>query len=98
MSERNDILFYNYVGKYCSEFPDAIPGMIQVLNQSIMDKIQKERNAMADIEVALVAATAKRYKTIDKLLLDKLEKVKSSSCVNWESTIEELKKRLGEDK
>lgn len=96
--KRDDAEFYRYVGDYCSEFPDVIPGLIRVLNQSIINKISEEREIRSEIEIALVAATAKRCKRIDKLLLDKLEKVKSSSCINWESTIEELKKRLGNDK
>lgn len=92
--KRNDTVFYEYVGDYCSKFPGVIPGLIRVLNQSIINKINEEREIRSEIEIALVAAVAKKFRNADKLLLDKLEKISKSSCINWESTIDELKKRL----
>lgn len=92
--KRDDSVFFKYVGDYCSDYPDVIPYLVEVLTDSIKIRLEKEYSVRKDIEVALIASLSKKSKSINSILLDKLEKIQPLAFINFQSIIDELKEDI----
>lgn len=74
-----------------SDYPELIGMIPDLINQSIIEAMSKERDLRAKTEVALVWALARRSKAADEDLARALGNIQESSCFNFASTIERLK-------
>lgn len=81
------------VQEYVTAHPDVAAYINDYVAAGLERKLSQAYERAADMEVALVAATTKRYKGADKLILSKLEKWQGKTSLNWNGLIEELKQK-----
>jgi len=82
--------FLSYVSNYVRQNPEIAAKVTDFVQHGLNQALNETRERAIDMEVALVAVTAKRFKGADGLLLSKLKKWEGRTSVNWESLIAEL--------
>lgn len=83
--------FLKGVELYVKANPEVAAHIASHVERGISSALQETRERASDMEAALSVAIAKRYKKRDELILQKLEKWKDKSSLNWTNTINDIK-------
>lgn len=84
--------FLEYIKNYVTANPEVTPYVQEFVARGLTEALRETREMAADMEVALAVTMAKRYRGRDGIVVDKLQKWKDKSSLNWSSTLEMLEK------
>ncbi len=88
----NHSAFLSYVQNYVKDNPDVSPyvsdHVARGLNSYLLDVMERA----TDMEVALSACIAQRFKGRNDFILSKLKKWNGRSALQWDGTIEMMEK------
>ena len=76
--------FLQMVKSYIEEDPEAAAYVADYVQAGLREKLSKAYERAADMEVALSALAAKRYKGADALVKQKLEKWQGKTALCWD--------------
>lgn len=84
--------FLFFVRQYVAEHPEVAAHVADQARIGLQEALSKAYERAADMEVALVAATAKRLNNANNVIVEKLEKWKGKTACRWDDFVAELKK------
>lgn len=90
MSTADVQAFLSAVRAFVVEHPEAAAHVADYARAGLEEALRKASERAADMEVALVAATADRLKNRDAVILDKLKKWQGQTACRWDDVIERL--------
>lgn len=76
--------FLDYVRRYIEKDPEAAAYVADHAQAGLRSALNKAYERAADMEVALSALAAKRYKGADALVKQKLEKWEGKTSLRWD--------------
>ena len=76
--------FLDWVRAYVEADPEAAPHVAGYVQRGLNAALTQAYERAADMEVALAALAAKRYKGADALVLDKLRKWEGKTSLRWD--------------
>lgn len=76
--------FLAFVRTYVEAHPDVAAHVANYAQAGLNAALAIAHERAADMEVALVAATAKKFKGADKVILDKLAKWEGRTSCRWD--------------
>ena len=76
--------FLAFVRSYVAANPDVAAHVANHSQAGLNEALSKAYERAADMEVALVAATSKRFKGAEQVILDKLGKWKGQTSCRWD--------------
>lgn len=76
--------FLQWVRDYIEADPEAAPHVAAYVQRGLNDALTQAYERAADMECALAALAAKRYKGADALVLDKLRKWEGKTALRWD--------------
>jgi hypothetical protein len=76
--------FLAFVRSYVAANPDVAAHVANHAQTGLNAALSKAYERAADMELALVAATSKKFKGADQVILDKLEKWKGQTSCRWD--------------
>lgn len=82
--------FLAFVRAYVAENPQVAAHVANFAQAGLNEALSKANERASDMEVALVAATAKRLKGGDSVILGKLKKWEGKTSCRWDWLIERL--------
>lgn len=85
--------FLNYVKGYITKHPEVGAVVSDYVAAGITEALKESNQRALDMEVALVAATAVRYKNANALILDKLKKWQGKTAIRWDDLIKKLESK-----
>lgn len=85
--------FLSYVRTFVAEHPEAAAYVADYARAGLEEALAKASERAADMEVALVVATAERFKNRDAVILEKLMKWQGKTACRWDDLIERLSTR-----
>lgn len=76
--------FLSHVAQFCKDNPEVAPHVASAAQHGLEGALKEAYERAADMEVALVAAVAKRMKDSDEIIKSKLKKWEGRTSCRWD--------------